>query len=77
MLRVGEKRFDEVLGPVGRAGIADHPAVDVVGNRPETALEVRHLVPDDHVEAEALAGRHQQIIACDCLCRVRSSPLHA
>nr|WP_143748226.1 hypothetical protein [Mesorhizobium carmichaelinearum] len=53
-----EERFDEILGPVSRAGIADDPAVDVVDNGPETALKVRHLVLDDHVEAEPLAVCH-------------------
>ncbi|MER8492001.1 hypothetical protein NKH53_27705 [Mesorhizobium australicum] len=53
-----EEGFDEILGPVGRAGIADDPAVDVAGNRSKTALQVRHLVLDDHVEAEALAACH-------------------
>ena len=31
----GEERFDEILGPVGRACIAEDPAVDAVDNRPE------------------------------------------
>ncbi|WP_436258605.1 hypothetical protein [Mesorhizobium caraganae] len=63
-----EERFDEILGPVGRAGVADDPAVDVVDNRPETAWKVRHLVLDDHVETEALAACHVLIIGSpqDC-----------
>ncbi|MER9845224.1 hypothetical protein NKJ59_29055 [Mesorhizobium australicum] len=53
-----EEGFDEILGPIGRAGITDDPAVDVVDNRPETARKIRHLVSDDHVEAEPFAVRH-------------------
>lgn len=53
-----EERSDEILGPVGRAGIADDPAVDMVGDRSEAALQVRRLVLDDHVEADALAACH-------------------
>ena len=48
---LGEERDDEILRAVGRAGVADHPAADVIGDSIETALEVRHLVLDDHVEA--------------------------
>ena len=58
----GEKRLDEFLGTVGRAGIADHPAVNVIGDGAETALEIRHLVPDDHVEAQELAVCHLCVI---------------
>ncbi|UCI29388.1 hypothetical protein FJW03_16100 [Mesorhizobium sp. B4-1-4] len=53
-----EERFDEILGPIGRASIADDPAVDMVDNRPETALEVRHLVFDDHVQAKPFGVCH-------------------
>ncbi|MER9313034.1 hypothetical protein NKI51_27710 [Mesorhizobium australicum] len=65
-----EERFDEILGPVGRAGIADDPAVDVVGHRSKAALKVRRLVLDDHVEAEALA-------ACHLNRRLRAAVRHA
>ena len=54
----GEERGDEFLRSVGRAGIADHPASDVIGNGTETALEIGHLVFDDHVAAQQLAARH-------------------
>nr|WP_143019569.1 hypothetical protein [Mesorhizobium qingshengii] len=67
----GEERFDESLGPVGRASVANDPAVDVVDNRPETALKVRHLVLDDHVEAEALAACHVLTIGSPQDCGLR------
>jgi hypothetical protein len=47
-----EESSDEVLRAVGRAGVADHPAGDVVDNGGETALEIAELVLDDHIEAE-------------------------
>ncbi|RUW15742.1 MAG: hypothetical protein EOQ58_13960 [Mesorhizobium sp.] len=55
---IGEESPDVILGPVGRPGVADDPAVDVVDNRPQTALQVRHLVLDDHVQAKSLARGH-------------------
>ncbi|MER9726935.1 MULTISPECIES: hypothetical protein [unclassified Mesorhizobium] len=70
-----EERFDEILGPVGRAGVADNPAVDVVDNRPETALKIRHLVLDDHVETEALAVCHALTIGSPQDCAPRRSHL--
>ncbi|TPO10582.1 hypothetical protein FJ987_20740 [Mesorhizobium sp. CU2] len=62
-----EERSDEILRPVGGSRVADDPAIDMVGNRAEAALEVRHLVPDDHVEAKPLAVRHpslDEIVSC-------------
>ena len=56
----GEERFDEILCPVGRAGIADDPAVDVARNCAETALEICHLVLDDHVQANASVFYHRR-----------------
>jgi FkbM family methyltransferase len=47
-----------LLRPVRRAGVADHPASDMIGDGAETALEIRHLVLDDHVQAQQLAIRH-------------------
>jgi len=52
----GEERLDEVLRAVSGTGIADYPAVNVIGNAAETAPQIRHLVFDDHVEADRLAG---------------------
>ncbi|TGU03071.1 hypothetical protein EN806_43550 [bacterium M00.F.Ca.ET.163.01.1.1] len=57
----GKERPDEILRPIGRARIADDPAIDVVGNRAQATLQVRHLVLDDHVEAEALAVCHMTV----------------
>ncbi|WP_131802862.1 hypothetical protein [Mesorhizobium sp. ORS 3428] len=54
----GKERSNEILASIGRSGIANDPAVDVVGNRTKTALEICHLVLDDHVEADALAVCH-------------------
>ena len=35
----------------------------MIGDGSETALEIRHLVLDDHVEAEALAVGHLSLPA--------------
>ena len=55
---LGEKRLDELLCAIAGSGVADHPAGDVIGDCAETAVQVRHLVLYDHVEAERLAIRH-------------------
>jgi hypothetical protein len=57
-----EKRLDEVLSAVGGSGIADYPSGDVIGDCTKAAIEVRHLVLHDHIEAERLARRHFQVI---------------
>ena len=63
-----EKRLDKVLSAVGGSGVADYPASDVIGDCTKTAVEVRHLVLHDHIEAERLAVRHFRVIkqASDC-----------
>jgi len=61
-IALGKKCDDKILGAIGRAGITDHPATDVLGDRAKTALEVRHLVLDDHIEAEPLAVGHRRAI---------------
>ena len=74
----GKERDDEILRAVGRSGIADHPARDVIGKRAETAFEVRHLVLDDHVEAQRPAARHVHrgpvCVAISAAARLRSRP---
>ena len=52
-----EKRLDEFLGAVGRAGVADHPTGKAVGQRRKTPWQIRHLVLDDHIEAKSLFQR--------------------
>src|SRR5688572_7367390 len=61
---VGEKVLNEILGPVGGTGIADHPAVNVVGDRSKAALDIRHFVLDDHVEAESFDFGHSTLSVC-------------
>ena len=56
----GKECLDEVLRPVGRASIADDPASDVVSDCRQAALEICHLVLNDHVEAKALVFYHRQ-----------------
>lgn len=56
----GKERLDEVLRAVRRTGIADDPASDVVSDRRQAALEICHLVLDDHVQAKALIFHHRQ-----------------
>src|SRR4029077_512330 len=75
----GEERFDEIGRAIGRAGIADHPTIDVVDEGAETALKIRRLVLDDHVEAKRFRIGHRQDIKADCLlvwdCRLRDNKI--
>ena len=77
MLRAAKNAADEILRAVGRSGVADDPAVNVIGNRAETALEIRHLVLDNHVEAKRLRGRHWQVIGLDLLNSIENTLLAA
>ena len=43
-------------------GIGPDAGRNLLGDRVETALEVRHLVLDDHIEAEPLAVGHRRAI---------------
>ncbi|WP_337091000.1 hypothetical protein [Mesorhizobium argentiipisi] len=54
----GKERADEILRSIGRARVANYPAVNVIGNRAETALKIGHLVLDDHIQAETFCGTH-------------------
>jgi hypothetical protein len=49
---LGEERLDQVLRAVGGAGVADHPAGDVVGNRAQAAQQDAAFVAHDHVQAD-------------------------
>ena len=60
-----EEASDHVLRAVGRQGVADHPAIDMAGERCETAFEILHLVPHDHVEAKASGHRCYLIMVLD------------
>jgi hypothetical protein len=53
-----KERSDEVLRPIGRTGVADHPARNVMDDGAKAALEIFPLVFDDHIEAERLRIRH-------------------
>jgi hypothetical protein len=51
--QIHERASDQLLGSVPGTGIDDGPAVNERTHRPQTALDHRRLVLDDHVQANA------------------------
>jgi hypothetical protein len=48
----GEEAANELLGAVGGSGIANDPAGYIRRNGRQTALKIRRLVLDDHIQAK-------------------------